>query len=358
VGLTGAGKTTLFNALTGADLPVATFEGPSGETHLHHVPIPDARLDFLGELCQPRKLTPAVIEFLDIPGLPLGPKEPKEGRRRLLGLLHDTDGLMLVLPSFASARAPHPFGNIDPPRDLAELEAELQLADLETIEHRIGRLKATLKKPVPTREQDKAELALLGRCKEWLEADRPLAQLEPTREERKLLGSFQFLTLKSQILVFNIDESQISAAHDASLSYFKHDWPSLPIPICAELQMEILQLDETDRQAFREDMGISEEVVEALLQESYRRLGYISFFTTVGEEVRAWLLPEGGSALDASGRIHTDIARGFIRAELIAFDDLKSAGSLEEVKHQGKMQLVGKEHIILDGDVVYFRFSA
>ncbi len=357
VGLTTSGKTTLFNTLTGAELPLATFEGPGAQTHLQQVEIPDPRLAFLAEVCEPEKVTPARLELLDAPGFPLGPDEPREGEQRLLAALRETDGLLLVLRSFKSDNVPHPLGSIDPARDFAELQTALQLADLQTLENRIQRLQVSLQKPTATHEQEKKELALLQRCRDALEAGGRLTEVQLNPAEQKLLRSFQFLTLKPQLLVLNIGEDEVSTAHEGTLSYLSGGWPSPPIPVCAELQMEIGQLDEADREAFSQDLGVSVETLHELLRTAYRRLGCVCFFTTVGKEVKAWLLPEGETTLDAAGKIHSDMARGFIRAEVVPFEVLKEAGSFKEARAQGKVRLEGKDHIVHDGDAITFRFS-
>jgi len=351
VGLTGSGKTTVFNALSGAGAPVATYSGPAGRSHLAAVVVPDDRLTRLGQLLSPRKLTPVHLDFEDFPGLPLGPGEDRQGGRSLLAHLREADLLLVVLRAFANPQVPHPFGSVDPARDLAELEAEFLVSDQEVAEHRLERLCKSVRKHSKDLERDRHELGLIERCAQLLEEERPIRELRLAPNEEPLLRTFGFLTRKLRVILLNIGEELLG-----------QPLPELPTDesapaMCAEVEMEVGELPEEERPEYLEAMGISEPAAPEVISACYRGLGLITFFTTAGPEVRAWSLPEGAHTLDAAGAIHSDMARGFIRAEVVAFEDMAEFGSFQEAKAHGKMLTEGKEFVLRDGDILYIHFS-
>jgi len=351
VGLTGSGKTTVFNALSGAGAPVATYSGPSGKRHLASVALPDDRLSTLAQLMSPQKVTAAHLDFEDFPGLPLGPGEDRHGGRSLLAHVREVDLLLVVLRAFENPQVPHPFASLEPARDLAELEADLLVSDQEVTEHRLTSLRKAVQKHSKDLERDRKELELVERCAQTLEEERPIRELSLAPNEEPLLGSFGFLTQKPRVLLLNIGEELLGQS-----------LPELPADgavraMCAEVEMEVGELAEEERPAYLEAMGVSQPAALQVIRACHQALGLITFFTVAGPEVRAWSLPRGGHVIDAADTIHSDMARGFIRAEVVAFEDMAALGSLQEAKANGKMLTEGKEFVVRDGDVLYIHFS-
>jgi hypothetical protein len=351
VGLTGSGKTTVFDALSGAGAPVATYGGPSSKSHLASVAVPDGRLTKLGELLSPQKVTSAHLDFEDFPGVPLGPGEDRQGGRVLLAHIREVDLLLIVLRAFANAQVPHPFGSKDVARDLAELDAEFLVADQEVVEHRLESLRKAVRKHGKELEEHRRELELVERCAQTLQREEPLRAVARGPGERPLLRAFGFLTAKPRLLLFNTGEEQVGEPH-----------PKLPtsdplVSMCAEVEMEVGQLPEAERPAYLEALGISEPAGAKVIQACHQALGLITFFTVAGPEVRAWSLPQGAHVIDAAGTIHSDMARGFIRADVVTFADMAAHRSLPEAKAHGKMRAEGKEFAVKDGDILYIHFS-
>jgi GTP-binding protein YchF len=351
VGLTGSGKTTVFDALSGASAPVATYGGPAGKSHLASVAIPDGRLTKLGELLSPQKVTPAHLDFEDFPGVPLGPGEDRQGGRVLLAHIREVDLLLIVLRSFANAQVPHPFGTNDAARDMAELEAEFLVSDQEMVEHRLESLRKAVRKHGKELEEHRRDLELMERCIQAFSREEALRGLPLTPAERPLVRAFGFLTAKPRVLLFNIGEEQ-AGEPVPTLSASGE-----PVSMCAEVEMEVGQLPEAERPAYLEALGIPEPAAPAVIQACHRALGLITFFTVAGPEVRAWSLPEGSHVIDAAGTIHSDMARGFIRADVVTFSDMAVQGSLQEAKAHGKMRAEGKDFVVKDGDILYIHFS-
>lgn len=343
IGLVGAGKTTVFNALTGGDLPVGV---PSHGAQLHSatVDIPDRRLRALSDLYQPKKTTHAKVTFSDLGGL-----HGEAGRTELSGELLNTltqmDAFLLVLRDFED-----PLGEAppDPARDLAALEAEFLLRDLLRVEAWSERLAEERQKGARDKSAIEREVALLERLAEALQVERPLRQLQLTPEEEGLLAGWGLLSRKPLLPVINL-------AEDASQ-------PSHPIPppalyLWGKLEMELAQLADDEAQAFRQEYGIAEPALQRAVQLAQSAVGRLIFYTVSEPEVRAWLLPGGGSAWDAAGTIHTDMARGFIRAEVIGWEDLIALGGLGQARSQGKLRVEGKDYRLSDGEVIYIRFQ-
>lgn len=355
VGLGASGKTTLFDALTGAHERVGTYTGLSGPAHVASVLLADERLDFLTAMFKPKKVTPVQLEFVDTPGLAVGAHESKEGNARLLGTLREVNALVLVVRAFASQTVAHPLTTVDAARDVAEIETELVLADLEVAERRADKVRKSLVKQGVDKKALETELAVLDRCLAAFNAGHGADTVELTDAERKMVSSFAFLTRLPRVIVVNLDEEQLKP--DSSWRRELVARKSV-VGIDAEYEMEVLELDPAERKAFLADAGITEPALSRLVRTCFQRLDLITFYTGEGgTETRAWEIKRGMTVLEAAGQIHSDIARGFIRAEVAAFDDIHAAGSMKEVRAQGKLHLEGKEYVVQDGDVIYIRFA-
>lgn len=352
VGLSTAGKSTLFQLLTGAPpLP----PGGRPEPRLGVARVPDPRVEALAKIYTPRKKTAATVEYVDVPGVAKG-----EGSALVdLPALRGIDVLVHVVRAFDSDQAPHPDGSVDPLRDARILDLELILADLGAVEKRLEKLEANIKKL--NRAEDVAERGLFVKMKSALEAERPLRELTLEEEDRRRLRNYSFLSEKPVLLVVNLGEDRIREAvpflESSGLTAFANR-PGLALcPVSAPLEAEIAQLSPDDARAFREDMGLREPGLDRVIQTSYALLGLISFLTAGEDECRAWTIRRGTKAPAAAGVIHSDIERGFIRAEVVAFDDLIAAGSLAACRDKGLLRLEGKEYVVRDGDVINFRFN-
>jgi GTP-binding protein YchF len=349
VGLPQAGTTTLFNALTGAHGEVGGYH-PGEHVSVAVVRVPDPRLDALAEALEPREVIPATIHFEDVGGvfshLGGGERSP-----RAVAALRDTDGILMVLRAFESPFVLEVFGEVDPLHEYNAMRQELLLADLEVIEKRLQAIEHDLGKALPEREALEAEHDLLGRCREAVEQERGLRTLTLNPAEEKMLRSYAFLTLKPQICLLNIDEELIP------------DPPRLegieppPIPICAEFEMELLDLQEDEREPFMREAGLAEPASGRIIRACYEQFGLCSFFTCVSEKLRAWTIEVGTDARSAAGHIHSDMEEGFIRAEVVSFEDLRDCGSLKEARASGVLRMEGRDYEVQDGDVVTFHFS-
>ncbi len=332
VGFAGSGKSTLFQLLTGATPdPGKVHAGQVGVATLA-----DPRLDFLAALHKPKKVTSATVEMLDTPGLMPGSHGDNPQR---LALIREGDALLIVLGAFAGS---------DPAADLAAFRDEMLFADLGVVTNRAERLEASVKKPRPDRELQLKELDIVKRVQAALETGEPIANLDLTDEEKKPMRSFGLLTDKPQVVLLNVSQGQ--EIHEALLV----NAPDA-LAIDAKLELELAQLEPADRSSFMEDLGITELGRDRIIRQAYDAVGIITFFTAGEPEVRGWNVERGGTAVDAAGKIHTDLAKGFIRAEVTAFDDIQRAGSMREVKAKNLQRLEGKEYIMKDGDVVFFR---
>ena len=355
VGLNQTGKTTLFNLLTGRDGSAAAAVG-KGSANIGMGAVPDERIDFLSGIYKPKKTTYAKIEYIDVAGFSASGDGRNSGAAKFLNDVRPCDALVHVLRAFESGAVTHDLGSIDPARDLEAVEMEMLFADLEMIEKRVGRIKAGKK---ITKEHE-AELALLDRCYNWLENGGALKDMELPEDERAAVRSLDFLTEKPRLTVVNLDESQWGAKDWPSMGPLRAQCFTLNTPLlelCVETELEISRLPEDDRQLFMEDMGISQPGVAVLARAVYERLGLISFLTVGPDEVRAWTIERGTNARAAAGKIHSDIERGFIRAEVVKYDSIRELGSMAKVKEKGLFRLEGKEYIVVDGDVILFRFN-
>jgi len=350
VGLLQSGKSTLLSAISGRAVP------PIGSTAIEEaiVPVPDERLDWLTGQYKPKKTTHATIDCLDVPGFNFADEHGRAAARRLINQVRIVDMLVLVIRAFEDPAVAAYRNTVAPARDLTELQTELLLADLELVATRIERLEKQIHKPTKTQARDKAELALQKKLQQAIESEKPISSAIETASEREMIKSLGFLTLKPMVVAANVGEDQLDRKFD--FGDLAED-AALPITICAKLERELAQLDPESRAEFMADLGITESVTGKFVNACYSALGLISFLTIGSDEVRAWPIKQGTVALDAAGKVHSDIKRGFIRAETMTFADLKELGSEKAVKAAGKSRLEGKEYVVHDGDVIDFRFN-
>jgi len=358
VGLPNVGKSTLFNAITNAGAQCANYAFCTIEPNVGVVPVPDARLDVLTELYHPAKTTPAVIEFVDIAGLVKGASKGEGLGNRFLSHIREVDALVHVMRCFENDDILHVETKIDPARDMETINLELIFSDMELLERRVDRLSKQLKadrKAAP-------ELAFLKRLQEEMERGVPARNVPCDEAERHYLSEVALLTAKPVIYACNLGEDDFAAGLEHNLHYravaeiaaAEH---AEVLPICAELEAQISALDAEEKQLFLADLGVEAGGLDLLVRRSYDLLGLMSFLTAGAPEVRAWTIPKGTKAPKAAGKIHSDIERGFIRAEVVSFDELVACGSMAAVKEKGLLRSEGKEYIIRDGDVVLFRFN-
>ncbi|MEP0761464.1 MAG: redox-regulated ATPase YchF, partial [Chloroflexota bacterium] len=346
--------TTLFNALTGSNYPTEPFSSGQLEVHTAVVSVPDARLEYLSQIFQPKKTVHATVTYTDIGGLDKGIGEGGlSGPMR--NELAQVDAFVHVVRAFEDDSVLHTLDTVDPIRDLGVIESEFVLLDLIAVENRLARLEEERKKgKTDARQQIALETALMERLRAQLEAEQPLRGLDITPDELKLVRGYGFLTLKPVLIIFNTGSSDADPARD--LGKQQH---TCALTLQGKLEAEIAQLDDPDDVAlFLAEYQIERPSRERVLQLSYDLLGIHSFFTYGEDEVRAWPLRKGGTALEAAGTIHTDLARGFIRAEVVAYEDFVAAGgSMAEVKARGKMRLEGRDYVVRDGDMILVRFA-
>ncbi len=362
IGLPGAGKTTVFNALTHAEAATGTYGGASDEPNLATVKVPDPRLDMLTGMFKPQRKVPADVQYLDVAGIAKGIAE-KGMSGQLLGHLAQGDALVHVVRAFSDPNVPHAEGAVDPMRDIETLNMELLFSDLGLIEKRIPRIESQIGKVRgPERDLMERELTLMKRLKEALEADQPLREIvdDLEEEDHKLLRGFGFLTAKPLLILLNVDENQLGEAAASLIAEAKEKFgaPKVDIEAMAgKVEMEIGELDEADAQLFMADLGIAESGLDQVIRRSFGLLGLIPFFTVGPDECRAWTIRRGETAQEAAGAIHTDIQRGFIRAEVVSYDDMIAAGSMAEAKKAGTFRREGKTYIVHDGDIINFLFN-
>ncbi len=351
VGLPSSGKTTIYNMLTGADLPV----GPSGasarfEVHTATVDVPDPRLDRLSALLHPRKKTYTKIVYADVGGFQ-GEARASELPGQVVNQLEQVDGLLHVVRAFDDPSAPHPAGSIDPKRDITTLETEFLLHDMLMVERRLERLAEERQKGGRDRAIVDREIALFERIAAALEDGTPLREYDIKPEEKEALSGYGLLSVKPVLIMVNQAEGQ------DVLKIEQHSDRMRVMQLYGKLEMEIAQLTAEEAQEFLTEYGIQESGRKGIVRASFDLLDLLSFFTVNESEARAWTLERGSSVLDAAGAIHSDMARGFIRAEVIAWEALIELGGLAPARAEGKLRLEGKEYIVEDGDVIYIRFN-
>jgi GTP-binding protein YchF len=361
MGFSGSGKTTLFQLMTSVKETARAAHGREAVVGISTVP--DLRLDRLTAMFNPRKRVPATVEFSDLAA------PAHSGVAQILvdvAAYRNADALVHVLRAFDDSAIPHPAGSINPARDAQALEDELILADLGVAERRLERLEKDLKKSRSSELEHERDVVAV--CRSALEEGRPLRALDLAAEDAKRLRGFQFLSAKPLLIVVNLDETQLAqrggqavaidrVADAAGLSPFLSRAATGAVAVCAKIELEIAQLDRTDAAVFLSDLGLAESGLDRVIRASYDLLGYISFFTVGEDECRAWSIPRHTAAHAAAGEIHSDIARGFIRAEVAAYDALARRGSLAACREHGELRLEGKDYVVQDGDVINFRFA-
>ena len=345
IGLPQSGKSTVFSALTGT----ASDPYAPPEPRLAVVHVPEPRLPYLVNLYQPKKVIETTAEFIDVPGCSLDDSKGQEEWRRVLPVVRQADLLLVVLRDFELSGTSKP----DPKAEFAAMWNELIFADLDTVTTRIERIEAALKKPTKTHDEEKRELALLVRCREALESEAPLSTVLDTEEGKKQLRSFAFLTEKPVVCVRNVADDKVRSEVDLQLDHVEDS-----VVLCAEIEAEIAQLDPADRPSFLADYGLESPASDRLIKTCYRCGGLICFITVGPDEVRAWEIAAGSTAVEAAGKIHTDLARGFIRAETVAYDDFVANTDMKGAKAAGKVRKEGKTYIVQDGDLLNILSSA
>ena len=354
IGFPSAGKSTLFQLMTSAkDAPRG-----KGETAVGISKVPDQRLDRLTALFNPKKRTPATIEFTDMiaPG--------RTGAAALVDVAgyKNADALVHVVRAFRDEAVPHPAGSVDPARDAQAMEDELILADLGVVERRLERLEKDLKKN-KSADLD-LEKMLLGKCQAALENGQPLRSLGLAGDELRRLRGFQLLSAKPLLVVLNLDEADVAAAvsveraaETTGMAAFLSREGTRAVPVCSKIELEIAALEPADATAFLNDLGLNESGLDRVIRATYELLGYMSFLTMGEDECRAWSIRRGTRALEAAGEIHSDIARGFIRAEVVTYDTFVARGSVQACRDHGEFRLEGKEYVVQDGDIINFRHA-
>jgi ribosome-binding ATPase len=363
VGLPQVGKTTIFKLLTQGRVDASSW-GSGREAHIGIAYVPDSRLDKLAEIVKPKKTTYATVEYVDLPGLSRG-----EGRAALEGQakemttyltsLKNVDSLLHVVRAFDDPNLPHVEGTVDPCRDIGLFELEMIFSDLAIVEKRLERLSKDLKKAKSPELERENEILL--RFKSSLESEQPLRELELTPDEEKRIRGFTFLSAKPILLAINVGDRDIpKIAH--VVEEFNLQEPASKrnvgiTAVCGEIESEIAALAPEDAQLFMEEFGISGNALDRIIQKSYDLLGVFSFYTAGEPEARAWTIPRGTAAMRAAGEIHTDIEKGFIKAEVVSFEDMVELGSFQAAKNKGVLRLEGKEYRVREGDVILFRFN-
>lgn len=351
IGLSRSGKTSLFNLLTGASVATSAFGGARAEMHTGIARVPDARLDALTALFKPKKTTPATFEVVDLAGIAKGDRQGLDAKE-----FRSADALLHVVRAFEDAAGGAP----NPKRDIGDLETELILADLEVVERRLERLEASIKKK--RTDADVKEQGILQRVKPALEAETPIRAMDLPEDEARALRGFTFLSQKPILHCLNLAEGDITRGENIGESFGLEEIAKRPGTrlgwVSAVIEAEVAQLAGEEQAVFLADLGLKEPAITRVLQDCYALLGLMSFFTVGEDEVRAWSIPENTRAQDAAGAIHSDIARGFIRAEVVGYDELIAAeGSMAVVRERGRFRLEGKDYLVKNGEICHFRFN-
>ena len=356
VGLPNVGKSTLFNALTAAEIAAENYPFCTIDPNVGIVPVPDPRLEQLAAIVKPQKVLPTTVEFVDIAGLVAGASKGEGLGNKFLANIRETHAIAHVVRCFEDDDVTHVSGGIDPVRDVGVINTELLLADLETVERALDKAERQAK---TANKDDIARRDMLRRLHEHLDAESPARTFETVNDtEAAELRQLFLLTAKPVMYVANVDEASLSGnAHVERLQAFAEAEGAEVVSICAALEAEIAQLDESDKQVFLEDLGLDEPGLARVIRAAYRLLGLQTFFTAGEKEVRAWTVRAGATAPKAAAEIHTDFEKGFIRAEVIAFDDFIAGNGEQGAKEAGRLRLEGKDYIVQEGDVMHFRFN-
>ena len=356
VGLPNVGKSTLFNAITNAGAECANYPFCTIEPNVGVVPVPDERLDNLAKMYNPQKVTHAVIEFVDIAGLVKGASKGEGLGNKFLSHIRETDAICQVVRCFEDSNIIHVDGSINPVRDIETINLELVFADLETVEKRIDRASKLIKGD----KKYQLEFDTWKKVRDALQNGKPARSLEYTDEELEIVRDGFLLTMKPILYVANVSEDQLLDENDANVNsvkeYAKQDKAEV-IKLCVKIEEELSSLDGNDKKEMLEALGLEESGLDKVIKASYELLGLMSFLTAGEPEVRAWTIKKGTKAPQAAGKIHSDIERGFIRAEIVSYDDLMREGSMTAAKEKGLVRSEGKEYIMQDGDIVLFKFN-
>lgn len=358
VGLPNVGKSTLFNALTNAGAESANYPFCTIEKNIGIVSVPDERLDKLAEMYDPDKFTPATLEFVDIAGLVKGASKGEGLGNKFLADIREVDAIVHVVRCFEDDNIVHVDGSINPLRDIETINLELIFSDIEMVDRRIDRAKKAAKGD----KKYLAEIDFLERLKEHLESGKSARGFEFTDDERELIKSTPLLSAKPVIYAANLCEADFSGNIENNANFCKvrelaEQEHSAVLPICAQTEAEIAEMDDEDKAMFLAELGLEVSGLNRIIKEGYALLGLISFLTAGKQEVRAWTIKRGTKAPQAAGKIHTDFEKGFIRAEVISYDDLMNCGTMAAAKEKGLVRLEGKEYVMQDGDIVVFRFN-
>ncbi len=351
IGLANSGKTTVFNALTGLNVPVTVYPTKEGDPNVGVVKVPDSRVEDLARIYEPRKVTFATVEYVDYLGIVQG--DPRQNRK-VADLVKDVDAVVHVVRGFEDEAVAHPLEGVDPVRDAGVVEVELVFSDLELVEKRLERIEEGKGKG---RKPDESERQLLLRCREALEAEIPLRRVEFNEQDLLVMSHLQFISIKPELMLLNVGDEDMKQHTEDSAGKLNaaYNLPVLAVP--GKIEMEISQLSPEEADLFLRDLGIAESAMKRTIAFCYEHLGLISFLTVGKDEVRAWTGRKGTPAHKAAGKIHSDIEKGFIRAEVAAYNDFREAGSMAAAREKGHVRLEGKPYEVQDGDIINFRFN-